>query len=61
MKSKTEKWKKDGVISIPIPEDKDVFICEIDSLRRPSAIRDAKPGQKCIVILKDDENETRKR
>lgn len=52
MKSKTEEWDENhGFMTIPIYPGKRVFYCEIDSLRRPSAIPGAKQGQKCIVIL----------
>ena len=34
------------------PSDK-IFTCEIDMLRRTSAIPGARPKQKCIVILID--------
>lgn len=55
MKSKTVKWGEHGDISIPIKSSQQVYTCEIDSLRRPSAIAEAKDGQKCIVILLEGE------
>ena len=57
MKSKTEKWGEHGALSIPISANQDVYTCMIDRLRRPSAIAEAKEGQKCIVILLEHDGE----
>ena len=43
--SKTKKWEHQ------IHPDVNVYTCTIDKLKRPSSIKEAIEGQKCIVIL----------
>jgi hypothetical protein len=59
MKSKTEPWPKHGLLSIPVRPETEVFTCELDQLRRPSAIPTGKKGQKCIVVMLDDSENVR--
>jgi len=56
MQSKTEKWPDHGALSIPVKPETEVYTCEIDQLRRPSAIPSGKKGQKCIVVMIDETN-----
>ena len=47
--SKTQERPERSPIHIN-PTDK-IYTCEIDKLGRPSAIPNAKQGQKCIIVL----------
>lgn len=53
--SKTVSWGEHGLLTIPVFPKQKIFTCEIDSLKRPSSIQEATQGQKCIVILLEEE------